>query len=317
MLPSSRSTLLLFQNHHRCGCWRSAVSPQLSGDFLSRGEYDELIDAWLRSDGGRGNKVHSRIAHRRERTFRAISVVGAIAMLGLTTSSEIIVLPPIAEDSDGTGSVQMLAEDAIRMQSVFDTEMLTSEMPAGAWINGIGLRVNRVAGPFSLSIDSIQVSLSTTPVRAGGLSWTFSENLGPDVTQVAFAESLAWDFNVPESRVMFTPIIPFDSPFFYNPAAGSLLVDVVVRNPSENIAWDYHGVGSHEGSGFFVFHSSMATPDIALNPNRGDSPVLRLDFQSIPEPASIWLAGMGIVLWLVHARVRVIASRLLRLCCTC
>lgn len=81
---------------------------------------------------------------------------------------------------------------------------------------------------FTTTIANIEFRLSTTRPDPDNLSTLFSENVGPDET-VVFSGSLpiSSQFSGPDNGPKeFDIIVPLAAPFLYNPAAGSLLVDV-------------------------------------------------------------------------------------------
>lgn len=81
---------------------------------------------------------------------------------------------------------------------------------------------------FSTIIGNIEIRLSTTTRVPDGLSLTYSENPGPDETLVySGALSISSQFTGPPGQPKnFDIIIPLQTPFLYNPAAGNLLVDL-------------------------------------------------------------------------------------------
>jgi hypothetical protein len=105
-----------------------------------------------------------------------------------------------------------------------------SEFNTGAgWINQIRLRPDGINGSaFSETLASIQINLSTTNKSPNNLNKTFSKNTGNDET-VVYSGSLPLSsaFIGPTGGPMnFDVVIPLQTPFYYDPAAGNLLLDV-------------------------------------------------------------------------------------------
>jgi hypothetical protein len=82
---------------------------------------------------------------------------------------------------------------------------------------------------FSGILPDIQINLSTITLGADGLSLVFANNLGLNDT-IVFARgplSLSSNFSGPVGGPMdFDVVITLTTPFFYDPAAGNLLMDV-------------------------------------------------------------------------------------------
>lgn len=74
------------------------------------------------------------------------------------------------------------------------------------------------------------VGLSTTPLAVNALNSSFAENIGPDNTVVY---SSTWNMGVfagENSPLQFQFVVPFSTPFFYNPINGNLLLDIQITN---------------------------------------------------------------------------------------
>jgi hypothetical protein len=123
----------------------------------------------------------------------------------------------------------------IRYQQVYAaSEFAYLTNCGGGWAIDILFRGDATNGTQSgVDMPSVQVNLSTTQRGPDELSAVFFDNRGPDDT-VVFAGSLqtgllgghrqgpeVWAFEIPLSKL-----------FFYNPAAGNLLIDVRVLQGS-------------------------------------------------------------------------------------
>lgn len=82
--------------------------------------------------------------------------------------------------------------------------------------------------PFSHTFPSVSIFLSTTSQTVAGLSSTFANNIGSNNTLVRSGPLTIASANLPGSGTakQFDIVIPLTTPFFYNPAAGNLLLDI-------------------------------------------------------------------------------------------
>ena len=139
--------------------------------------------------------------------------------------------------------------------------------------------------PFSTVLPNAQINLSTTPNGPDGLSSTFADNVGLDDTNV-HAGSLALssaDAAGPGNTRAFDIIIPFTTPFFYNPALGNLLLDVRVVG-GLSTQFDANETFGDSVSRVFSDDSAASTgiPDtLGLVTKFQTSPV-----NAVPDPAS-------------------------------
>ncbi len=136
--------------------------------------------------------------------------------------------------------------------------------------------------------EDVQVSLSTTSATPTSLSTNYAANKGPD-NQVVFSGVLAF---TSLANGTFDFVINLTSPFSYNPANGNLLLDVVVISPSTpEIAFV---AGTNDPDSARVFNlSGNGAPTVdgtSLLTSIGTSAV------SVPEPATLTLSGMSLVL---------------------
>jgi len=119
------------------------------------------------------------------------------------------------------------AGSPLRYQQVFDA----ADFPPGVLrITQIAFRANSAnTAPFSGTIPQIQISLSTTASGVDALSANFADNLGSDLTVVYPMAPLAVASSAAVTGTgtrAFDLIVPFVTPFDYNPAAGNLLLEV-------------------------------------------------------------------------------------------
>src|ERR1019366_6196738 len=80
-------------------------------------------------------------------------------------------------------------------------------------------------GAFAATLPGILINLSTTAKAPDGLDTTFANNVGLNDTLV-YSGTLTLSSAAIGSPAAFDILIPLTTPFWYNPAAGNLLLDV-------------------------------------------------------------------------------------------
>jgi hypothetical protein len=171
----------------------------------------------------------------------------------------------------------------------------SSQFGSGGFITQLAFRPDGLVGhAFSVTIGNIQIDLSTTLAAPDALSSTFASNVGPDDTIVFsgplnFSSSFTGPVGGPKA---FDIVIDLTTPFFYNPAAGNLLLDV------RNFSGEPSGLAGGFDSQFTAGDSiSRALGDIAGSTAFViDTEGLVTEFTVTPEPGPIGLLATGIVL---------------------
>jgi hypothetical protein len=142
-----------------------------------------------------------------------------------------IATPSEYENVEGNTFSSALSRAPLRYQQVYDASEFGQVADAGGgWVENIFFRLDSFMGrPFRATFSSIQITFSTTPFGPDALSPVFSENTGSDAVVVFDAKPL-------ELGAGFTPTMPqpwtlvpaivFDTPFFYDPRLGNLLIDI-------------------------------------------------------------------------------------------
>jgi hypothetical protein len=118
--------------------------------------------------------------------------------------------------------------ETMRYQQVYANSQFGA-IAGGGMITAIAFRPDAVYGyAFTHTIANIQIDLSTTASGPGGLSLTFANNVGANDTTVfngtlALSSAFTGPVGGPKN---FDIVIPLTTPFYYNPAAGNLLMDI-------------------------------------------------------------------------------------------
>ncbi|HWY50503.1 MAG TPA: alkaline phosphatase family protein [Chthoniobacterales bacterium] len=119
----------------------------------------------------------------------------------------------------------LFSSQPIRYLQVFDASQFSRLNPGGGLINRIAFRGHGPGVPFTATTPQFQVNLSTTSKAPDGLSSKFSDNVGPDDTQV-FSGPFQTAITFTGDPKNFEVVVIFTTPFFYDPAKGNLLLDV-------------------------------------------------------------------------------------------
>jgi hypothetical protein len=188
----------------------------------------------------------------------------------------------------------------MRYQQVY----AASQFDTAGWIDQIAFRPDGPLGlPFSITINNIQIDLSTTMADPDGLDSTFANNVGPDdVTVFSGALNLSSAFVGPAGGPKaFDIVIDLTTPFFYQPASGNLLLDV--RNFSGEPSGAAGGFDSENLGGDSISREYGGISD--LTASAIDTEGLVTEFTIVPEPDTRALLGIGFVLVLIALRLRV------------
>jgi hypothetical protein len=200
-----------------------------------------------------------------------------------------IFVPP--DPSPGNTSLGLFSASA-RVQTVYGRDGFPPILSDSAFlISGLYFRADERALPSSGSafLSGLDVRLSTTSRLPDGLSAVFSENIGPDETAVIGPGPL----NVNWSQGSFVTHIPFDRPYLYNPAAGSLLLDIRNFNGVIFPSLDAHAlVGDSVSSVSTGAGANSQTGGILTH---GYATLFWVDIVPIPEPGTTTLLLLSLL----------------------
>lgn len=167
------------------------------------------------------------------------SVAALLALLAgfalPAAADDILVVVPGSKDGvGGVGNIVPFSYPPARYQQLnFAAEF--DEISEPSLITEVAFRAGPTANPFTHTVANLQLNLSTAAVTP--LSGSFATNVGSDDTLV-YDGALAMNVVSPKSSVRpFEIVIPLETPFLYDPAAGDLLLDLrIIDNPNGNEA---------------------------------------------------------------------------------
>ncbi len=152
------------------------------------------------------------------------SATSVVAVLTVTNSTALVVHPRFAQSEGGGGSSSLF--NTIRLQEAYSSTFF----PAGQilitelrWRPSVGY-----GGPSATVIGDLQLNLSTTTRSPGGLSSTFSDNIGTDDTLVfhgSLSVTSAFTAGAGGTKA-FDITVPLSTPFLYDSSMGNLLLDI-------------------------------------------------------------------------------------------
>jgi hypothetical protein len=225
-------------------------------------------------------------------------------------SAEISVVSPHQyADSEGPDSTGGDFPDAARAQGITHRSEFEALPVGGAWLTEFSYRPDAAVpvGEVS-SFGRVQISLSVTQVDPLDISFTFADNITgtPVVVYNAVWSSTVINPDPPGAETRpFDFRLRLETPYFYNPAEGNLLYDIIREMPGPGVS----GLARYDLDASNVFASEKQ--NIWSGPYGVDSPVsFPATFTSIneyvfiPEPSTFAFTGLAFLAVVCRVRTR-------------
>ncbi len=191
-----------------------------------------------------------------------------------------------------------------RYQQVYDASEF-SAIPNGGLITEMDFRVDEHYSGFETTLPDIQINMSSTTKSPSSLSPVFSANIGSD-DKVVFGRGQLSIASAGVEDLLDIRIV-FSSPFFYDPAAGNLLMDV--RNFQGVLSSSLPIAPKPFDAVFFPANPTLAAVYAdSVNADAGTENTFGLVTQfvvtPVPEPVSLALIFLGGAALAAHFRFR-------------
>ncbi len=213
-----------------------------------------------------------------------------IAALCTPAFGSIIVLPNAETNSPGgLNGTAPSSPVSIVVQALF----ASNQFPGAMDITGASFRADPGTGPVDWTFSSTSIYLSTSPNSPSSMSTTFANNIGPDNTLVFTGTNVT----LSDAGCSGPGVCPFDlginftTPFFYNPANGSLLEELVGTGFTGSGATDAVSF-SGPGGGLARVTATGSTTATTGTLAYGNS-ITGFTFTSVPEPTSWTMMAVG------------------------
>ena len=254
-------------------------------------------------------------------SFRRLLVlpVAASLLIAGADAQAITIITPNGQASVEGGSDNVfpfsLGQDAgevpsgtQRYQQVYSASDFGALSPGGEFITRIAFRPDAVHGSaFAATLSGIRIDLSTATVSPDALGTTFASNVGANDTIVyggatGAALSLSSAYTGPAGGPKaFDIIINLTTPFFYNPAAGNLLLDVRNFGGGSTTPLNTESTVGDSVSRAYTMPSGVGS----ATADGTDSGGLVTEFiTAVPEPSTMALAGLGAAALAISRRRR-------------
>ncbi len=155
-----------------------------------------------------------------------------------------IVYPSAYENVEGPEGFSTVDEhpNGGRFQLVYSaSDSLLTVPNSHRYLTGIRWRPDRsLSEPLSLPWTHLEARVSATSKDPTNLSWEFAENIGADETLIYNGPiTLTTSNSGPaEGPREFDYVLDFETPYYYDPNAGNLLIDFTMRGPATGLPTD-------------------------------------------------------------------------------
>ena len=223
----------------------------------------------------------------------------ALALPSVGSADPIVVgLPP---DSDNGNCFPFGCSYSGSYQQVYTRSVFSSVFSSPIRITALEFYNTALHGEAtSLTSGTWTISMSTSSADWDTLTPVFPANIGSNNTHV-FTGDLArpWSFGD-------TLVIPFSTPFIYNPASGNLLMTIVASHPTgSDLFFDTNGLNDFQFNGNTIMgrvYLPAGGPSSIGAVNNGYGLVTGFQAQPVPEPTSLSLLVVGFAAVAVRQR---------------
>ena len=202
-------------------------------------------------------------------------------------------------EGDSAGTAIGSSPFSSRFQQIYNPSVFGSLPSGGLWIDELGFRVDGPLGTVfeTRAVRGIEISLSTTQIGAESLSPIFERNVGSNPETVLSPDQAVLIGSVwggPDRPGGIGPGFVFhDKPFYYDPAKGSLLLDIKVVGGIDTFALDAQHSSDRSISSVFGGQVGDELPSLGSVSSLALVTQFRF-FPAIPEPPAGALFGLGL-----------------------
>jgi hypothetical protein len=155
--------------------------------------------------------------------------------------AQVVVVPNAVATNDGNASITAPANPgSARVMLLLDASQFGS-LSGPSFLTQLARRADTIPGPSGPRTQILRVYASTTSRSVARMSTTFSQNIGTNNTLVFDGTVTVSTQNLPGpgNTRQFDIVTRLTSPFFYDPAAGNLLVEVqYFSDDGPSLQWD-------------------------------------------------------------------------------
>ena len=217
-------------------------------------------------------QIHHLTSIRRARVGCALVLAALMgAWVAPELRAQVIVVPNTLATSDGNSSGTAPAGPApVRWLQIHDASQFGA-LSGPSLLTQFAYRPDKILDQSGPRPWTLRVYASTTRRSVAGLSTTFAENLGTNNTLVFDGTVTVTTRNLPGpgNTRQFDYVVPFTTPFLYDPAAGNLVLSLQIEENGSAVTF------------------KPATFDTELSPNPAIGRVLAIG-SSTATTGTIW-----------------------------